>query len=313
MTVDNLFKLIKGRASKSGYIGTICSADFNLYVPQAELRYYLKLYGNQNRYQAGNPIPPIAYPETIKVSTSLSKFTSAPTAISIDGAGKYTKVAGTFFVDSISHVPVGLSIPVPIKRVEHHELNAHLVSAYDYPTEMFPIYTEYDTYLQFYPITLATGSLTYLKAPTVTKWASTINGTIATTNTLVGGSGYVNGVYPNVALTGGVGNKAIATITVAGGVVTVVAITNGGFSYKTTDSLTTANTFLGGTGAGFTVLVATIINGRETYDPSNSVHPQWADFDMDEIIYLTLMDIGIFLKDGELEQFANAQTKTGGI
>ena len=45
---------------------------------------------------------------------------------------------------------------------------------------------------------------------------------------IVGGSLYTNGVYPNVPLTGGLGSGAIATITVAGGVITVVDFTGFG-------------------------------------------------------------------------------------
>lgn len=312
-SVDNAFKLLKYRANKSGYIGSISSNDFNLVFPKAELRYYLKLLGNQNAYQYGNPVPPIAYPQTLKVSTSLSKFGSDPLAIAIDGAGKYTKTSDLFFIDSIQHTVTSTSLPTPIERVEKQDLADRLYSYYQVPTEIFPIYVEYNTYIQFYPITLATATLTYLKAPLITKWNSTLNGTIATTNTLVGGSGYVNGTYPNVALTGGSGNSAFATIIVAGGAVTSVTITNGGFVYKSGDTLSASNTNLGGSGSGFSVHVASITNAREVYNVTGSVDPQWSDFDLDEVIYMALTDMGIYFKDSELEQYANGESKRGGI
>jgi len=79
-----------------------------------------------------------------------------------------------------------------------------------------------------------------------------------TLGTVTGGSGYTSATYTNVALTGGTGTGARATIVVAGGVVTTVTLTSFGKGYTVADSLTTANTNLGGAGSGFAVPVATI-------------------------------------------------------
>jgi hypothetical protein len=81
---------------------------------------------------------------------------------------------------------------------------------------------------------------------------------IQTLNTLVGGSGYVNGTYTNVALTGGSGAGAKATIVVSGGAVTSVTVTTFGAGYQVGNSLSASNTSLGGTGAGFSIAVATL-------------------------------------------------------
>jgi hypothetical protein len=81
---------------------------------------------------------------------------------------------------------------------------------------------------------------------------------VATFGALTGGSGYVGGIYPNVVLTGGTGTGAKATITVSGGIVISAVLTYPGVGYTVADSLTTANTNLGGAGAGFNVAVATL-------------------------------------------------------
>jgi hypothetical protein len=81
---------------------------------------------------------------------------------------------------------------------------------------------------------------------------------ILSTATLVGGSGYVNGTYYRVPLidtSSATGIGATANITVAGGIVTVVTIAQGGSGYKVGDSLTCSNTYLGGTGSGFSIVV----------------------------------------------------------
>lgn len=86
----------------------------------------------------------------------------------------------------------------------------------------------------------------------------TFNGQVLTLGVIVPGSGYTTGTYSNVALTGGAGTGAKATITVAGGVVTTVTLTQGGVGYAVGNSLTAAASTIGGTGAGFSIPVATI-------------------------------------------------------
>ena len=88
--------------------------------------------------------------------------------------------------------------------------------------------------------------------------AASIGSGVATFGAIIGGSGYVNGIYPNVTLTGGTGSGARATITVSGGIVISVTLTYAGVGYTASDTLTTANTNLGGTGSSFSVAVATV-------------------------------------------------------
>lgn len=73
------------------------------------------------------------------------------------------------------------------------------------------------------------------------------------TGRFVGGTGYVNGVYPAVPLIGGGENQQGATvnITVAGGIVTVADLQDPGQNYVINDVLGVDNANLGGTGQGF--------------------------------------------------------------
>ena len=79
-------------------------------------------------------------------------------------------------------------------------------------------------------------------------------GPVATFGAIVPGSGYTNGTFTGVALTGGKGYQATANITVAGNIVTVVAVNHGGVGYAVGDVLTAA---LAG-GSGFSIPVATV-------------------------------------------------------
>jgi len=77
-----------------------------------------------------------------------------------------------------------------------------------------------------------------------------------------GGTGYTAGTYTAIALTGGSGTGAQATIIVnASGVVTSVAITTAGTNYNIGDVLSCANTIIGGgSGSGFTYTVTVLAN-----------------------------------------------------
>lgn len=82
-------------------------------------------------------------------------------------------------------------------------------------------------------------------------------GPIATLSGITGGSGYTNGTYAAVNLTGGNGMSATADITVAGGAVTVVTLNASGFDYRIADALSATTAALGA-GTGFVISVATI-------------------------------------------------------
>ena len=86
-------------------------------------------------------------------------------------------------------------------------------------------------------------------------------GNILTIGAITGGSGYVDGTYTNVPLSGAYGVDGEATIIVLGGTVTTVTITSAGNYYTAGESLTTPNTNLGGSGSGFSVLVSTVDDG----------------------------------------------------
>jgi hypothetical protein len=75
----------------------------------------------------------------------------------------------------------------------------------------------------------------------------TVGGTLGpvSTFTFVGGSGYSNGTYTNVSVTGGTGYGATFDLTVAGGIVTGCTLNKAGWGYTVGDSLTVAGITLG--------------------------------------------------------------------
>jgi len=81
-----------------------------------------------------------------------------------------------------------------------------------------------------------------------------VSSSLKTLGTITGGSGYTNGTYTGVALSGGGGFGATANIVVSGGAVTSVTVVSRGADYLVGGSLTATITG----GAGFSVPVASI-------------------------------------------------------
>jgi hypothetical protein len=75
---------------------------------------------------------------------------------------------------------------------------------------------------------------------------------------IAGGSGYTNGTYHNVLLTGGSGGGAVADIVVSDGAVTSVEVIYPGGSYVAGDTLSCRSANIGGRGSGFSVPVTSV-------------------------------------------------------
>jgi hypothetical protein len=125
---------------------------------------------------------------------------------------------------------------------------------------------------------------------------SIVQGVINTLGTVTGGSGYTNGTYENVALTGGSGSAAYATITVAGGTVTTVTLASGGQYYVAGDTLSAS---LSG-GTNFSVPVSAVNNSSGT---------SWLGDNLDSVLlYGSLVEAYTYMKgEPDIMQFYQAK------
>jgi hypothetical protein len=119
--------------------------------------------------------------------------------------------------------------------------------------------------------------------------ASIVQGIITVLGTITGGTLYTNGTYTNIPLTGGSGAGAVATITIAGGIVTGVTLTNGGNFYIVGDSLSFDAANIGvGSGSGFSIPVTTV---------NNSTGTSWLGDNFDPVLlYGAMREAMIFMK-----------------
>ena len=129
---------------------------------------------------------------------------------------------------------------------------------------------------------------------------SIVQSPVATLGAITGGSAYTAGTYFDVPLTGGSGSGALATITVAGGAVTAVTITDGGLLYGVANTLTAAATNIGGTGSGFSVPVASVTNSGGT---------SWLGDNFDPVLlYASLVEAYTYMKgEADMMQLYNGK------
>ena len=171
MTIDEVYKFINFIVKKSNAGGYVTPFEFNLLINRAQIQYFNKLYGNQNDYRYDRPVPKISYAVTEKISNSLSPFLSDKTTVTIDANGQCTTPTDMIQMVAVTKEVSGKEYE--ITRVEQDRVANNLSSYYDAPDTEFPIYAQLRTKLQFYPKTLASASVIYLKKPTNMAWAFT--------------------------------------------------------------------------------------------------------------------------------------------
>ena len=135
----------------------------------------------------------------------------------------------------------------------------------------------------------------YYYPPTIVQGQITL---VATTTT---GSLYVPGVYENVALTGGSGSGATATIVInSSGAVSSITLDDGGQFYVVGDVLSAATSSLGGAGSGFTATVNAI---------SNLTGTSWLGDNYDPVLFYGAMREAMIFQKQEPDVIKNYEDK----
>lgn len=130
--------------------------------------------------------------------------------------------------------------------------------------------------------------------------ASIVQGQISSFGVITSGSGYTDGTYYDVPLTGGQGEAATATITVSSGGVTTVTLASAGVGYRINDVLSAPASSIGVGGTGFSIPVLTTSNPDGT---------SWLGDNFDSVLlYGSLVEAYTFMKgEPDLIQLYNAK------
>lgn len=129
---------------------------------------------------------------------------------------------------------------------------------------------------------------------------SIVQGVISVMTGLTGGSGYNNGYYTDVPLTGGTGINARASIHIVGQTVVSVSLDDGGSLYTVGDVLTADPANIGGTGIGFTITAQTVLNADGT---------SWLGDNYDPVLFYGAMREAILFMKGEQDLVSYYESK----
>jgi hypothetical protein len=165
MNINEVYKLVSYLVDK--YQGTYLSPDdFNMVVNMAQNQYLAFLTddtGGPNR----NPKNPVGMSTSAIVADSLSTFlTESTLTITSQIASKPGDLYKTVAIRTTDDNYAARYVP-------EDRIASYIGNAIDPPTVTDPIYYELGTGFKFYPSTLATAKLTYIKNPQTLKWAYT--------------------------------------------------------------------------------------------------------------------------------------------
>jgi hypothetical protein len=199
MNVNDMYRICQFAVNKAQN-GYLTPSEFNLVINQAQVSYQDYLLGEFQQYQYGRPQARVSYSQNQNVRQRLTPLI-AETTLTING----TSGQSPYPVD---YLQTDAIITPAFKRVRYSQqdtLYSYYNSEID-PIATNPIYLLEPTGFQFYPVTLGSAILTYVKNAPDIVWAyTTVSGrpVYAATQTGVGvtpTTGTVQPVWDDVDL-----------------------------------------------------------------------------------------------------------------
>jgi len=167
MNVNDMYRICQFAVNKAQN-GYLTPSEFNLVINQAQVSYQDYLLGEFQQYQYGRPQARITYSQNENIRQRLTPLITEAT-LTINGTSGEASYPNDYVqVDSI--------ITSDFKRVRYAQQDS-LYSYYNSeidPIATNPIYLIESGKFQFYPKTLGTAILTYIKDAPEIVWAYTI-------------------------------------------------------------------------------------------------------------------------------------------
>jgi hypothetical protein len=169
MNVNDMYRICQFAVNKAQN-GYLTPSEFNLTINQAQVSYQDYLLGEFQQYQYGRPQARINYSQNENIRQRLSPLITSAT-LTINGSGESAYPADYVQADTV--------ITTAFKRVrfaQQDSLYSYYNSEID-PIATNPIYLLEPTGFQFYPVTLGSAILTYIKdAPEIVWGYTTVSG-----------------------------------------------------------------------------------------------------------------------------------------
>jgi|Wag4MinimDraft_6_1082665.scaffolds.fasta_scaffold08558_2 hypothetical protein len=321
MTIDEAYKIVSYLVDK--YQGTyIAPDDFNMMINMAQDQYIESIVDGTGNINSNNRKSPAGLMVNSSVSDRLSNFyTELSLAVSTTpGAtlGTAPKPESMWTATSLR-----TSANRPIKKVFDDNLATHLTNPIDAPTVSDPIYMEAGSNFKFFPTNVVAPTLGYIRNPNKMRWAytgdlvysentniaTTASGTnwaLATGAVDLGTGGYTHTVGSVVALqntstTAVIGTYYNITLTLSSTTAGSVVLNFGGLTGTASANGTITIAGTATSTSALSIVPTSTFNGTVVAQVRvPSIQPEWADTDMNEIIYIAIGLIGINLKDVDL-------------
>ncbi len=164
MTSDFMYSIMLYAVAKNKSQGYLSPDDFNNVIHLGQLGYLDYLLGQFQQYQTGRPIARVQFGMNEQTRQTITALIQRPVPLSVDVTGLSLYPSDFQQVDAMYTVAMDR-----IRYVAQHKLPATLKSVID-PVATNPIYLIVDEGFQFYPITLGSALLSYVKTPPNIVW-----------------------------------------------------------------------------------------------------------------------------------------------
>lgn len=151
--------------------GNLAPDTFNRFMNMASEWLFNKYYGQPMEYDKRASAPQLGYAKTIQISEALAPFITRNDPLTLT-SGTATKPST--LIHTISMTSLYTTNTVDVRRVEYDRLQNYLNSPVNAPSTEFPVYIETATGFEFYPTTISSVKISYLKKPTDGLWAYTV-------------------------------------------------------------------------------------------------------------------------------------------
>ena len=252
----------------------------------------------------------------------------------IGGTNPFTTPSELYRLGSITYEP-NTATYKEMQRVGRAEIYNIRKAPLTAPTTNYPIYLYEDNKALVYPNTIVDPlhvKMQYVKKPTDVRWGyytgslgqlihdTTVYGPnllntgvgSLTSSITTDASGATDGTYtgkPGVTAgytTSGSGTGLTITVTILGGVATVVTINTAGTGFEIGDTITIANTVIGGASNLIIKLTAANFNSGSTYGTTNfELH----NSERTELVLKMLLYQGVVIRDPQIVQVAASRVQ----